>query len=67
MENKTSTATLNSGELYEVDNRLRFENGNLYTTKIPYKGGVQSGPPEMVDVTEDVINMIAECLMRRGW
>ena len=44
----------------EIDNRLRFENGRIYISSIPYEGGRQSDFPEKVDVTEQMAKAIAE-------
>lgn len=44
----------------EIDNRLRFENGRIYISSIPYEGGRQSDFPEKLDVTEQVAKAIAE-------
>lgn len=44
----------------EIDNRLRFENGRIYISSIPYEGGRQSDFPEKLDMTEQVAKAIAE-------
>ena len=60
----TIGGTTNSGRAtsrtVEIDNRLRFENGRIYISSIPYEGGRQSGFPEKMDVTEQVAKAIAE-------
>ena len=60
-----TTEVLSSGTDYTVDNRLRFENGRLYVTRIPYENGTQAGFPEMVDVTEEVLDTFLGILERR--
>ena len=58
---------LTTPKVYEVDNRIRLVDGKLCTAKIPYKDGLHSGPPEYIDVTEEVLNIICEGLTRRGF
>lgn len=52
-------------ELYEVDERLRIHDGKLCITKTPWENGKQSGFPEYIDVTEEVLNIICEGLKRK--
>lgn len=47
-------------KLYKRDNAIRFENGRLFTLRIPFEGGKQSGMPEKIDVTEEVASLIAQ-------
>lgn len=53
------------GEIIELDNRLRFEDGRLYITRTPYKDGIQSEFSKKIDVTEDVLDMFLEILESR--
>ena len=52
-------------EIFELDNRLRFEDGRLYIIRTPYKDGIQSDFSKKIDVTEDVLNMFLEILESR--
>lgn len=49
-----------ASRIMELDNRLRFENRRIYICSTPFEGGRQVGFPEMVDVTEQVAQAIAE-------
>lgn len=63
---KIDTSKLSMGTDIVVDNRLRFENGRLYVTRVPYNNGQQTDFPELVDVTEDVLDMFDKILTKRA-
>lgn len=64
-EIKTKTLSKCECTIYDVDNRIRIENGRFYTTRTPYENGKQSDFPELVDVTEDVVDAILKVLNKR--
>ena len=51
--------------IYEMDYRLRFEDGRLYITQTPYKGEKQCDFPEKIDVTEDVLDMFLRLMIKK--
>ena len=44
--------------VYQVDNRIQLKDGRLYTSRTPYKGGLQLNHTELVDVTEEVLKAL---------
>ena len=64
-EIKTKTLSKCECTIYDVDNRIRIENGRSYTTRTPYENGKQSDFPELVDVTEEVVDAIWKVLEKR--
>ena len=61
----TTLQDIGEGNMYETDNRLRFQDGRLYITQTPFKDGKQIDFPEIVDVTEDVLNTFIEIIKER--
>lgn len=57
-EIKTKNLSKCECTIYDVDNRIRIENGRFYITRTPYENGKQSDFPELVDVTEEVVDAI---------
>ena len=56
---------LSKGTDYIVDTTLRFENERLFVTRKPCTGGVQTGVPEMIDVTDEILDSFLKILEKR--
>jgi len=59
------TDALIDGEEFVVDNRLQFKDGRLYISKTPYKEGDQSDFPELIDVTDEVMEALVKAYYKR--
>lgn len=53
------------GEKFVVDNHLLFEDGRLYTTRIPHENGIQVDFPEKIDVTDEVMEALVKAYYKR--
>lgn len=47
-----------------IDRRLWMEDGRFYISSTPYDGGRQSGFPERIDVTDEVVDIIRQQLQQ---
>jgi len=65
-ETKTTTTTTAKIETKTVaiDRRLWMEDGRFYISSTPYDGGRQSGFPERIDVTAEVVDIIRQQLQQ---
>jgi hypothetical protein len=65
-ETKTTTTTTAKirTTTVAIDRRLWMEDGRFYISSTPYDGGRQSGFPERIDVTAEVVNIIRQQLQQ---
>jgi hypothetical protein len=65
-ETKTTTTTTAKMQTKTVaiDRRLWMEDGRFYISSTPYDGGRQSGFPERMDVTAEVVDIIRQQLQQ---
>ena len=65
-ETKTTTTTTAKMQTKTVaiDRRLWMEDGRFYISSTPYDGGRQSGFPERIDVTAEVVDIIRQQLQQ---
>lgn len=50
------------GTMYEIDNRVRFQNGRLFILETPIKNGKQSDFPKMIDITEKLLDTFLDII-----
>ena len=65
-ETKTTTTTTAKiqTKTVAIDRRLWMEDGRFYISSTPYDGGRQSGFPERIDVTAEVVDIIRQQLQQ---
>ena len=64
-ETKTTTTTAKiQTKTVAIDRRLWMEDGRFYISSTPYDGGRQSGFPERIDVTAEVVDIIRQQLQQ---
>lgn len=64
-DTKTTTTTAKiQTKAVAIDRRLWMEDGRFYISATPYDGGRQSGLPERMDVTDEVVNIIRQQLQQ---
>ena len=62
-ETKTTTAKIQT-KTVAIDRRMWMEDGRFYISSTPYDGGRQSGIPERIDVTDEVVDIIRQQLQQ---
>jgi hypothetical protein len=65
---ETKTTTITTAKIQTktvaIDRRLWMEDGRFYISSTPYDGGRQSGLPERMDVTAEVVDIIRQQLQQ---
>lgn len=62
--NTTTTTAKIQTKTVAIDRRLWMEDGRFYISSTPYDGGRQSGFPERIDVTAEVVDIIRQQLQQ---
>ena len=63
-ETKTTTTAKIRTTTVSIARRLWMEDGRFYISSTPYDGGRQSGLPERIDVTAEVVDIIRQQLQQ---